>query len=304
MDYLKGIQILTDELSTSDYFSNSTNSTNSTSFNSTVPAEPLQCEEVFWNIDGFQISEPSLIPTCLLAAFVGIWGGSHILRTRPSVGSMSYALTFFMFAFMMTDAMIAHCFLPYVSGNSTPSAIGMLISVLDVGLTSSIGLSFGFNALIDLGILKETKATFAVMITSYVGLCALWYYTFIEMYAGNAGMKSFMILYFGVVGVSCAFYMVAQIIILCRNHFRGIGWLLFGGAMGFFGILSVFLPEIQLWFCEVLSPYFNGDFIWFLLSDFAMWGLYRYFITRAAADQVQRSAWMSPVEYRRLNTIE
>jgi hypothetical protein len=58
-----------------------------------------------------------------------------------------------------------HCFL---TGQKT--LLSYLVGLIDVGLTSSIGLSFLYNGLVDVGVMKENTLSSFVVLLSYLCL--------------------------------------------------------------------------------------------------------------------------------------
>lgn len=116
------------------------------------------------------IRQPALIPTCLAAAVIGIYGFSTITRLSKSLGKQDlkyiimfsyvysgnplYRVSFLSYALMMTSSMIVNCLLPNQSQDTPPTGIAYFVSLVDLGLTSSIAYSFAINGLIDAGALK------------------------------------------------------------------------------------------------------------------------------------------------------
>lgn len=220
-----------------------------------------------WQWGSYTIIEPSIIPTSILAAIVGVYGFSKISKYTKTVGHVSYSLSFLMFAVMMSDAMFVHCFF------DRKSLAGMITGLIDVGLTSSIGMSFLFNGLIDLGILRETSYfTIFSMLATYFGLFVAWIYSFEYNWT-----QGFLYLYLGTVLFGCGTYCVTELIVLFKSkRFQGTQWLFGGGIAGFVGVLCI--TKWSAWLCQNWSPLLSGDFMWFLLSDVAMWCLYKYFV--------------------------
>jgi len=228
---------------------------------------------VTWTFgNNFVISDPSLIPTCLLAALVGLYGYRTISSLTNVKGHTVYALSFLMFACMMTDAMFVHCF---VAGEDT--WLAYVLGLIDVGLTSSIGLSFLFNGLVDVGLMQgNTFPSFMVMFGSYGLIFGAWIYA-LQYHVRNG----FLVLYLGVILVGCGTYCVTQLYSLVKSgRWEGSGWLGVAGAAGGVGVLAIF---VNTWLCTNVSPYLSGEFVWFLLSDVAMWGILNYYLNHQAA---------------------
>jgi hypothetical protein len=100
-------------------------------------------------IDGVFIQSPSILPCCLLALIAGVYSFKRV-RASKYYGSKFYSLVFLLIGIMMTDAGLVDCLLSKAPW--TPLHVNLL--VLDIGLTSSIGLGFFFCGLIDLKVLK------------------------------------------------------------------------------------------------------------------------------------------------------
>lgn len=233
------------------------------------------CDRI--NIDGLEVQSPALLPTCLLAAIIGFYGYSVISKTNVR-GSKIYALTFLMFGTMMSDAGFNDCILAV---NGTQGDLyHIFFGILDVGLTSSIGLTFAFNGLVDIGLIPETNALFAVLGVLYGCLFAGWYYTF-----ATGWEMGFVYLYVYVIGFSCGIYCITEFIYLIRSGNRkGLYWVVLAGLTGGFGLAAVAYPQLSEWICETLGCHFGGNFVWFLLSDVAMYALFGYFCTRIQSE--------------------
>lgn len=236
-------------------------------------------------INGFEIQSPELIPTCILAALIGFGAYCSISKTNVR-GSKIYALTFFMFGTMMSDAAFNDCILA-VHGDMQ-DLLHIVVGIIDVGLTSSIGLTFAFNGLVDVGLLTEGRCLFGLLGLLYTGLFAAWYYTFTIGW-----MNGFIYLYAGVIGVSCGIYCITEVIYLIRSkNKQGLIWVGVAGLTGGFGLAAIMVPSLDLYLCHTFGCHFAGNFLWFLLSDVAMYACYRYFMTRVTAqtkakDQLQ-----------------
>jgi len=216
--------------------------------------------------NGFVVQEPALIPTCLLAALIGFTGFAKIRKTSVT-GHFSYSISFFLFGCMMSDAMFVHCFL------YNPTHLGYLVEWIDVTLTSCVAISFGFNGFVDLGWLDETsRCARKLMVAVYLLTGLAWYYTIV-----HNSTSGFMFLYIGVIAISCGIYTVAEIISTLSHHGRGLPWLLLGGGLGAFGMYTIVSQDFNLELCVRLGPNLGGEFLWFLLSDFSMYCLFRYF---------------------------
>jgi len=222
---------------------------------------------------GYTINEPSVIPTCILAAIVGYLGFISLSRHSNVRGAMVYSYSFFMFGTMMSDAMFVHSFF------DEKSIAGQITGLIDVGLTSSVGLSFLYNGLVDLNIISERSVlSIVVMLLSYIALFGAWLYSFATHW-----QNAFLYLYFGVILFGCGSYCLLEVIYIIKSgNWKGTAWLFAGGMSGAVGVLCVF--KWNKFFCDELSPYLSGDFWWFLLSDVSMYCLYRFFLRNKASE--------------------
>ena len=62
-----------------------------------------------------------------------------------------------MYAAMITSGVFVHSFFLVECGQEQPNLVYRYISLIDVGLTSCIALSFFFNGLIDLNVMSERE---------------------------------------------------------------------------------------------------------------------------------------------------
>lgn len=232
------------------------------------------CDEVV--VDGLKVVSPMIIPSCLCAALIGFTGFRNI-RKHPNIrGSLSYALTFGMFGVMMTDAMINDSFL---GPNGNPkSVVDIIIAVLDVGLTSSIALSFTFDGLVDVGAINQrSRKTAAAMLVSYASIFAAWLYCWTT---GHLGL-GFQYLYIYLIGVTCGAYCVLELVWLAKNlAWAPMKWVLLAGTSGGVGLAAIAVPSFMAWLCDSLGCMFSSMFVWFALTDVAMFSLYKYWMTR------------------------
>jgi len=231
------------------------------------------CDSI--TIGNYDIQSPELIPTCIIAGIIGINGFIQMRKQTNRTGYLSYAFTFLLFGIMMPDAMLTDCLLPHWGNpDDWPH---FLIAVLDVGLTSSIGLSFGFLGLIDLGIISENSTgTIVTMVCSYLFFFGAWSYVI-----QNQMWSAFVILYVYVIGFSCALYCVAELIFLIKSKTtQGLIWIIIGGFAGAIGLGAIYFQGFDYWLCKHFGCYFGGDFLWFVLSDISMYCIYKWFMTR------------------------
>jgi len=97
-----------------------------------------------------------VVPSWVLAVIVGLCGSYKLYHLSPAVtGSLSYAITFAMYALMITSGLFVHSLFLVECGQAPVSQAYIDLAKLDAGLTSSIAISFLYNGLIDLKILPE-----------------------------------------------------------------------------------------------------------------------------------------------------
>jgi len=231
-------------------------------------------------IDGYLVLGPELIPICMMAALIGAFSFFNIRNLPQNTrGRIAYSITFAMFGTMMSDAAYNDCWIS-VNPGTNPN-FDLFIGLLDVGLTSSIGLSFFWNGLIDIGALNENWKTFTAMFVSYASLFAGWYYVIV-----NQDWDGFLYLYVYVIGISCGIYCILETIhIIKSKSAAGLGWVGVAGVTGAVGLGGIYFPSFDYWLCTTFGCHFAGDFVWFLLTDVAMFSCYKYFMARATLNQ-------------------
>ena len=245
---------------------------------------PQQCDAGKWCLsDNFCITEVSLIPTCLLALLIGTYTSNQIKTRFANVkGSWMYAVTFLCFAIMMTDSMLVHCFIPRPNIKDRFFIVELIVNLINLAGTTSIAVGFFFCGLSDINWINadsiQSKVAFS---SSFVAVFIAWYLALI-----NQWKNMFLILYGGLVGLFCGIYLIIQLIILARrtvredeqNELKGILYFIACGVSGAVGLGSVFVWRSQI--CSmmgpVLSPYLGPTFSWFILSDVAVYCLFKY----------------------------
>lgn len=257
---------------------------NNSSSNSSCPNASFKW--CFNDIDGYNfcILSPTLIPTCILALIIGLYSSKRIseLSKRFSTRWL-YQLTFFLFGMMMTSAGILHCFLGDVQKLSNIlqddnidsfQCVQLLFAIIDVGLTTSIAVSFLFCGLCDVGFLDpKSKCTRVLLISSYFVVFLLWTLGIL-----NQWTWTFHVLYLGVISVCCFIYLITQLCIRSNRH--ALPSLFAGGLYGAIGLLatSVFAQHI----CQAEGPLYSQligpEFIWFIFSDISMAFMFMYVI--------------------------
>jgi len=240
--------------------------------------ETIACDIGF--VSGVELQAPELIPTCIVAAIIGFTSFNKIRQCKNSLGHGVYSLSFLLFGIMMSDAAFNDCYLPNNPVNNLFWAF--FFPVLDVGLTSCVGLSFLFNGLVDVGWINEsstgTKATMAV---SFISLFVAWIWAFI-----NRSYTAFLYLYVYVIAFSCGAYCIMETIYLIRSKdYRSLAWVGVAGVSGGIGLSAIYFPAIQLYMCTHFGCHVGGDFLWFVLTDVAMYSLYRYYMCRVTQKQ-------------------
>lgn len=97
-----------------------------------------------------------VIGAWLLAVFIGT-AASYILTIRKSssIGSLSYSITYFTYALMISSGFVVHCLFYVECKAERPTPLFISFAQLDVSLTSCIAVSFFFNGLIDLELMSE-----------------------------------------------------------------------------------------------------------------------------------------------------
>jgi len=230
-------------------------------------------------IDGNMVMEPLLIPWCILAAIIG-WKYGNAIHSHPNTpGHLAYALSFWMYGTMMTFAMFVNCF--FWNSQQWPR-MSMFTGLSDVTLTSSIGLSFSFNGLVDVGWINENSfATKLAMFLSYTALFSGWMYTFLDNWANG-----FYVLYLGVITVSCGLYSITEIMYILRQQtHNGLWWLVSGAASGGVGISALYLAIANpTFFCFHFPKFMDESFWWFLFSDVSMYCLYKYYMVNKGVE--------------------
>jgi len=231
--------------------------------------------------NGYILTVPETIPFSILALLIGVYCGNAIKKLNTAE-SLVYSVTFYLYGIMMTDAMLADTFFAAweTSTNVYQQMFALLLALIDASLTSTIALSFGWNALVDAGFLDEKSwKTWFLMITSYLGITGLWVYAMATMNF-NLGY----ILYTDVIMASCGMYLLGEFVsIVIRKRTDGLVYLVAAGLCGVTGIQGIAgTPPI---FCKIFTPYYGDTGLWFSFSDLAMFFVFLYFKERANAEK-------------------
>mmetsp|Transcript_8754 Transcript_8754/g.9477 ORF Transcript_8754/g.9477 Transcript_8754/m.9477 type:complete len:283 (+) Transcript_8754:49-897(+) len=236
-----------------------------------------ECNKIV--VHGLTITAPGNLPCCLAALIVGIYAGVKIYKNKAQTNVM-YAITFVMVGIMMLDAGFNDCIL--ASFPWTKEHLFFLI--FDVSFTSSIGIAFLFDALIDAHIIKQSACSVISFVLCVASLFVAWTYAILHQKGG----KAFEWLYFGCVGIGCGSWVVVQILLVIhRRSLKGTGWLLLGALVGGFGFLAVKEAKINMFLCKLLDCYLAGDFVWFLATPIAIYFIYRYVLEVQPKTQAQ-----------------
>jgi len=226
------------------------------------------------SIDGFVIESPELFPLCAIAALIGFSASYNIAKLQNAKGKLLYSLTFALFGIMMSEAFVNDSILS-VHGNPD-DLLHLIFGVIDGGLTSAVALTFAFDAFADIGWLQESGATFAVLGVLYAALFAGWVYTYI-----NSVILGFLILYVYEIALCCGIYCVIELVLLVRSgSLRGIVWVVVAGIAGAVGLYAIVSSTFGYWLCTTFGCHFGSVFMWFFLTDVAMYCCYKYYMSR------------------------
>lgn len=248
--------------------------------NSSCPSKPAQW--CFDDYDGtkFCITNPTLIPLCLLALAIGLYSSKRISKLPGQFPSRwFYQLAFFLYGIMMTSAGILHCFLTNKKAFSNTNDgsyqfLQLLVTVIDVGLTSNIAITFLFCGLCDIKFFDpQSLCTRWLLFFTYFVIFLLWTVGLL-----NHWSWIFHVLYLGIVGISCLIFLITQLFL--KPNRRAITALIVGGIYGALGLLATSYGAEHI--CKSEGPfwsqYIGPEFIWFLFSDISMAFMFVYVI--------------------------
>ncbi len=251
-------------------------------------------------IGNYTIISPALLPCCLGALIIGLTLAKKTIKMQTT-NSLFYALTFAMVGCMMTDAGWNDCLLPNLFPHD--KFIHQFYAIVDVGLTSTIGYSFLILGLLDAGILSQkSKITWGIYIVGTI----LIFYGWIKTIVGH-WYPGFFILYMGVVGVGCGTWTIIQLhLVIGQKDWASLKWLLFAGLHGGFGFFSLLDFKLSKWICENIDCHFATAFIWFLVTDTAIYFIYKFYVSRIdflkrRALQKQQLSLINPYAYVSIN---
>ena len=99
-----------------------------------------------------------VVGSWVIAVFIGLTCGSVLGKFGPSVvGSLSYSLSYYTYAVMITSGLVVHSLYLVKCGNEPPDGVWRVFANIDGSLTSCIAMSFFFNALVDLKVIVERQ---------------------------------------------------------------------------------------------------------------------------------------------------
>jgi len=61
---------------------------------------------------------------------------------------------------------------------------------------------------------------------------------------------------------------------------QGLGWVTLAGIFGGIGLGAIAFPNLDIWLCHHFGCHFAGNFLWFVLTDVAMYCCYKYYMAR------------------------
>jgi hypothetical protein len=249
--------------------------------NSSCPTKPIE-----WcvNYDGCElcVRSPTLVPTCILALIIGLTC-SNCIRQLPGAfpSRWFYQTAFFLFGIMMTSAGILHCFLPdhrlSTSIEQTPADasfpfLQLFVTVVDVGLTSNIAVTFLFAGLCDVRVFSpQSLRTRHLLFATYLLVFLLWTLSILQRWTWAT-----LVLYDGVIVVCCFIYLLTQVFL--RSARDALSTLVIGGVYGGLGLFAITFGAASICRSEgpFWSQYVGPEFIWFLFSDISMAFVYMY----------------------------
>jgi hypothetical protein len=252
-------------------------------------AEITSCNQI--DVGSFGIHSPLLIPSCLAALVLGIIFSKRMYRTKTD-SNIFYAVTFMAIGVMMTISMLNHCFFPL--NLSEDNFFYSLAAFLDVDLTSTIAFLFLLDGLLDLRIINQNqRRTYKVFVVGFLSISLGWLITM------STGWElGFLVMYLGIVGVGCGSWCFIQVWIMIRKRdFKGLGYFLIAGFSGLVGLVSVADQGIDQFFCENFGCLFAQQFLWFLVTDIAMFCIYKYCQARVPPVNLQSSQSLLRVIY-------
>ncbi|KYQ93782.1 hypothetical protein DLAC_05175 [Tieghemostelium lacteum] len=249
--------------------SNSTNNSTTVESSSTYlpPVDPLNYSSStseegicynYWIINGvFVVTDPLLIPLCLWALYIGV---SKYRKFRQVTSIYFYSIVFLAYGCMMTSAMFAD---DLSQSPILPKWFVLVVALVDVGLTSTIGSLFAYGGLASIGWINPAEKKWRnVMKATTALIFIIWT---IDIFLGGIGILD-LIMYDGIVGTSGLIFIVTEIVYLKRNNkLDQLSLLLLCGVCGASGVWATLNGE--LW-CQ--SFHMTSSTYWFFISDVTM----------------------------------
>lgn len=228
-------------------------------------------------IGGYTIMEPELLPCCLMALIIGLTLAHKTLKIKAP-NSLFYAITFATIGVMMTDAGWNDCLLPNLFPNN--KFVHFYYAIIDVGLTSTIGFMFMIDGLLDAGVLKpKSPVTWSILATGAIAIFVGWYFALV-----SSSTLGFFIMYMVVVAIGCGTWVFVQLYLVIRDRdWSSLKWFFLAGSNGGLGFYTLMSSRAQRWLCETYGCHWGTNFIWFLMTDTAMYFIYRYYKARVKA---------------------
>jgi len=231
------------------------------------------------------LRNPFLSFFSLIALTIGIYCGKTI-RASGYKNFRPYSVTFFTYGCMMSFAALADSIFPHPTHyGGIVYDLDFFIVVMDVTLTSSIAASFMFNGLADVGLMNpDSKLSLFVQFLTYFSiLCG---YTWGLIYSTNGAI--FMYLYVYLILFTCGLYVVCELVYLFwMGHSQGIGFLFLAGVAGGLGLYMTM--NYPVWLCQITTPLFGNQEIWFLLSDVAMFLIFLFYMKNHSPESEEKA---------------
>lgn len=169
---------------------------------------------------------------------------------------------------MMSSGGVVHCFFTADCGISPQNTRAYTAWMLADGtLSSCIGLSFLFNALFDLRLLRARSIiSYLTMVAGYAAICVGYHFRL-----------PYTIIYRDVIGVSCGFFGLVQLARSFTNtHVRSALPLLFMSCLfGGVGFLGVSFPSVYCFLCSRLGPW-APESLWYYGADISMFFMFLF----------------------------
>jgi hypothetical protein len=249
---------------------------NNPSSNSSCPSSP-----VTWCMDDSDesklcIQNPTLLPACILALIIGLYCSKRISKLPGKFPSRwFYQITFFLYGMMMTSAGILHCFLGDSNKLTTNTDdpfqyLQFIVTVLDVGLSTNIAVTFLFCGLCDIHLFNpQAICTRYLLFLSYFIVFLLW-----TLGVLNEWKWIYNVLYLGVIAFCCFIYLLTQLSI--KSKHSSLLALISAGIYGGIGLLAKSVGANRI--CNSEGPFWSHNILDRNLFGFSflilVWHLY------------------------------